>query len=338
MSSSGNDEKSETDEDEAAAAVMEAASDNPRKRQRKETSPQPVFPPQEGEKPTPQEKKSKKQDGWMHFYNKLVAYKAKHGSVEVPQRYKDDPALGSWCKNQREYYKNFCNNKTSSLTQERIDLLNEIGFAWLSTKTKRRVVKDFDAHFEELQEFKRENGHTRVPHVYDPNPGLGVFCHRCKIYYREMQQGKRKSPNDWLTPQRIQALQDLEFEWKVGRWKGSLSWNDRYQQLLQFHTLHGHANVTKQYDEEHAPGLKLWITNQRTYLMRASASTKRVAKAVAASQEKKQLLQNLGVDFQKDETTAPQEDLKQVAEELGIPPDGPVSTGKEQREQQVSEV
>ena len=311
--SSGNKNKN----NEAAAAAtttMEGATEDttsPRKRQRKE-------PPPQKEEET---KASKKEKGWMHFYNKLVAYKAKHGSVEVPQRYKDDPALGSWCKNQREYYKNFCNNKTSSLTQERIDLLNEIGFAWLSTKTKRRVVKDFDLHFEELQEFKRENGHTRVPHVYDANPGLGVFCHRCKIYYREMQEGKRKTPNDWLTPQRIQALDDVEFEWKVGkfidmlvifmlfqfvvyslvinlltgRWK-TLSWEERYAQLVHFHSIHGHVHVTKEYDEEH-PGLKLWVTNQRTYLMRVPASNKRVASAVALSEEKKELLQNLGVEF-----------------------------------------
>lgn len=125
----------------------------------------------------------------------------------------------------------------------------------------------------------------------------------------------------------------------TGRWK-TLSWEERYAQLVHFHSIHGHVNVTKEHDEEHAPGLKLWITNQRTYLMRPPTSTKRVASAVALSQEKKEMLETLGVDFSaapKEATTnSPQEDLKQVAHELGIPPEGPVSTGKEEASQKAS--
>jgi len=252
--------------------------------------------------------KKSKDGGWMHFYNRLVEYKRQKGNTEVPQRYKEDPSLGSWCKNQREYYKNYTNNKTSSLTEERIALLNKIDFAWISTKTKRRVMKDFDVHLAELQHFKELHGHTRVPHVFDENPGLGVFCHRVKIYHREIQEGKRKSPNDWLTPERIEALNQLEFEWKVGRWKNALTWEERFEQLEEFHKQNGHTRVTKEYDEKHAPGLKAWVGNQRTYLMRAHTKEKRVKKAVTLSKEKIASLKSLGVTFEKVESTAEPED------------------------------
>ena len=252
---------------------------------------------------------SKKRDadgGWLNFYNRLVEYKKRNnGSTEVPQRYKEDPALGSWCKNQREYYKSYNSNRTSSLTEERIALLNKIDFAWVSSKTKRRVMKDFDVHLAELQQYKQIHRHTRVPHVYQENPGLGVFCHRVKIYHREMQEGKRKSPNDWLTPERIEALNDIEFEWKVGRWKNALSWEERYAQLVEFHAKHGHTRVNKDYDECVAPGLKTWVANQRTYLMTAGGKKKRrMKKAIVLTEERIAKLKLLGVEFEKEESAA----------------------------------
>lgn len=250
---------------------------------------------------------SSKKQNWMDFYNRLVAFEKENGHCEVPQRYKSDPSLGAWCKNQREYYKRYNDNKTSSLTEERIALLNKLGFAWVSTKTRRKVIKSFGAHMEDLQKFKEENGHTRVPHVYDANPGLGVFCHRVKIYYREIQEGKRKSPNDWLTPERITALQELGFEWKVGRWTNAPSWEDRYQQLVEHKNQTGHCNISKEYDAQHAPGLKAWVANQRTYLSR-TVPGKRMPSAIALTEEKIASLKSLGVDFDRSNRAASAED------------------------------
>lgn len=263
---------------------------------------------------------SKTDEGWMHFYNKLVEYKKRNGSTEVPQRYKDDPGLGSWCKNQREYYKSYKNNRTSSLTEERIALLEKIEFAWVATKTKRRVMKDFDVHLAELQEYKQLRGHTRVPHVYEENPGLGVFCHRVKIYQREMKEGKRKSPNDWLTPERIEALNELEFEWKVGRWKNALSWDERYAQLVEFHEKHGHVRINKEYDDSiPAPGLKTWVANQRTYLMAAkNKKNKRLKKAAALTEERIAKLKALGVEFEKDSAPIDPHDEEALIEGVSV--------------------
>lgn len=260
---------------------------------------------------------AKKDRGWIYFYNKLVAYKQEHGSCEVPQRYKDDPALGSWCKNQREYYKNYTKNKASSLTEERIGLLNKIGFAWVATKTKRRVMKDFDIHIRELKQFREVHGNTRVPHVYDANPGLGVFVHRVKIYRREMQEGKRKSTNEWLTPTRIQALDEIQFEWKVGRWKNALSWDERYAQLVEHKNRHGHCNVSKDYDEQHAPGLKAWVANQRSYLTRVPSKEKKVKSAATMSEEKVASLKKIGVDFERAPVES-HEDVVAEAEDFGL--------------------
>jgi len=57
---------------------------------------------------------------WMEMYERLVAYKKKHGTTYVLQRWGEDPQLGYWVSKQRH----FCRK------QDRIDLLNKIGFVW----------------------------------------------------------------------------------------------------------------------------------------------------------------------------------------------------------------
>ena len=60
----------------------------------------------------------------------LTAYKAEHGHVRVPKRFqtKDGFTLGSWVGSRRKEYKN------RTLSQERIDALEEVGFIWDGTK------------------------------------------------------------------------------------------------------------------------------------------------------------------------------------------------------------
>ena len=56
------------------------------------------------------------------MYKALVAYKREHGDCLVPQKWPENPPLGSWVA-QRRY-------QTSKLTEEQIRKLDEIGFVW----------------------------------------------------------------------------------------------------------------------------------------------------------------------------------------------------------------
>ena len=58
---------------------------------------------------------------WFENYQKLKEYYEKEGNTLVPQR---SGALGLWVRQQKY---NFKKNK---LTQEKIDLLNQINFQW----------------------------------------------------------------------------------------------------------------------------------------------------------------------------------------------------------------
>lgn len=130
--------------------------------------------------------KLNRKEKWMVQYHKLIEYKKARGTFDVPLRYKPDPAFGRWVKKQREYYQAHL-RQHAPITQERIDLLDDIGFNWKSGG-KRTVVADFDTHLQQLAEYQRIQGNFRVPHVYKPNPGLGIFVHRLKQYYREIRK------------------------------------------------------------------------------------------------------------------------------------------------------
>ena len=63
----------------------------------------------------------------------LKEYKAEFGDLAIPIRFKRNPSLGKFVHNTREQYKLFHNKtkagykKKCSLTQERINELNEMG-------------------------------------------------------------------------------------------------------------------------------------------------------------------------------------------------------------------
>lgn len=61
---------------------------------------------------------------WMEMYNRLVAYKKENKTTLVPQKYKEDLKLGVWVKYQRRHCKE----------NYRVDILNDIGFAWSGVK------------------------------------------------------------------------------------------------------------------------------------------------------------------------------------------------------------
>ncbi|GAX24617.1 hypothetical protein FisN_21Lh282 [Fistulifera solaris] len=67
---------------------------------------------------------------WDQRYNELLEYKEKNGDCKVPQHYKENKALGKWVAKQREQFKLLKQGKHSFLTEDRLEKLNNVGFAW----------------------------------------------------------------------------------------------------------------------------------------------------------------------------------------------------------------
>ena len=102
------------------------------------------------------------------MFAKLEEFKMQKGHCNVPSRYKDNPRLSKWVMKLREkkselskrgqdYETPLPNRKLSSrtLTKERIDQLEALGFAW-SLKTKPTVP--WETRFQELLEYYSQHG------------------------------------------------------------------------------------------------------------------------------------------------------------------------------------
>jgi hypothetical protein len=61
---------------------------------------------------------------WQEKFVELKAFKAEHEHPNVPAHYAANPALGSWCLNQRQDY------KKGQLAADKIALFEDLGFAW----------------------------------------------------------------------------------------------------------------------------------------------------------------------------------------------------------------
>jgi hypothetical protein len=59
-----------------------------------------------------------------------LAYKATFGNCMVPQRYRLNPQLGTWVQTQRRQYKLMTEGRKSSMTKNKADTLDSIGFFW----------------------------------------------------------------------------------------------------------------------------------------------------------------------------------------------------------------
>jgi hypothetical protein len=73
--------------------------------------------------------------------------------------------------------------KNQSLTHDRIERLEEIGFQWVPYN----IDKIFEERFRDLETFKRKFGHCNVPKTYSM---LGQWCIGYRTAYRRMDDKK----------------------------------------------------------------------------------------------------------------------------------------------------
>lgn len=68
---------------------------------------------------------------WKKTYDELVTFVKENGHARVPQNYPQNRRLGVWVTTQRTCYKQRQKGDSSStMTENRIELLNKIGFEW----------------------------------------------------------------------------------------------------------------------------------------------------------------------------------------------------------------
>jgi len=132
--SSSSDDDNEEEEGCEEIGSSSDSEDNSGTRKRKAIDDSGDLEAAAGHQQCMEEKDSVNDSKWTERYNELVQYKDWHGDCNVPQRFKDNPKLGSWVFRQRQQYKNLKSGKKSHMTAQRIDMLKSIGFTWPTHK------------------------------------------------------------------------------------------------------------------------------------------------------------------------------------------------------------
>jgi len=196
------------------------------------------------------ERRTQKQK-WNDRFAELKAHaEANGGSTNVRAGKRKEglySQLGKWCDHQRQLYRQRGDGKPSSMTDERVQALESIGFQWTlqqkvhdtsapsssgrsraATLREREILKaqilkngkkqsqKWYDNYEDLIAFKEEHNHSRVTAGKKKDGSysqLGKWVDHQRQLYRSRELGKPSS----LTDHRIAALNNVGFEWVVLR-------------------------------------------------------------------------------------------------------------------------
>ena len=142
---------------------------------------------------------------WAEKFEELCEYRDKFGHCLVPHTYHENLALARWVKRQRYQYKLMMEGKSSTMTQDRVKALEDIGFVWDSQGAA------WGERLGELHEFRKTYMHCNVPSNFSENPRLATWIKCQRRQYKLFMEGKPSN----MTPQRIQHLENLGFEWEL---------------------------------------------------------------------------------------------------------------------------
>ena len=174
---------------------------------------------------------------WEFWFGLLEVFKNTTGHCNVPQRFRSDNGhtLGSWVSVQRE--------KADSLSAEQVSRLNEIGFIWDA------IAEYWEQGLRELQKFKQQSGHCRVPKSFKTESGFAlgpwVAAQRVKA--------------DNLSAERITRLNEIGFVWDALAEK----WEQGFEELRMFKEQTGHCRVPQSYKTKTGHTLGNWVSVQR---------------------------------------------------------------------------
>lgn len=146
---------------------------------------------------------------WSEKFEDLCEFRKFFGHCHVPHTYERNAPLAQWVKRQRYQYKLKLEGKRSTLSDERVRLLNQIGFIWNSHDAV------WEERWVELTAYKNAHGHCIVPSNYEKNPQLAVWVKRQRRQYKFYCEGKATS----MTPERIEKLEKIGFAWDCRKGK-----------------------------------------------------------------------------------------------------------------------
>lgn len=185
---------------------------------------------------------------WERYFSAAKEYYAEHGNLKIPVDFvsKKGLNLGSWIANLRNYRNNGV--RSAYLTDERIDMLDEIGMVW--------DVFDFlwEENYGACVEYFREHGNLDIPAKYIAGNGLrlGSWIRTQKSLYKQNK----------LTQDQISRLENVGMLWTN---KFQRSWENGIYEAQKYFERYGDLDVPPSYVSDSGFKLGDWIANRRAY-------------------------------------------------------------------------
>lgn len=182
-----------------------------------------------------------KEDPWQVRYRLAKAYYDENGTLAgMPADYAPDGIwVNKWLNEQKQIYRG--KRKGKSLTDEQIQLLDEIGIVW-ETPTDAAWNRNYD----KAKAFHAENGHLQIT-ANDSVP-LSVWLRK----QRELYAGNK------LTDGQIRKLDELGMQWAVDD-----PWEIGFGHAEEYFRTYQELLSAGQYVCEDGYRLGKWISNQR---------------------------------------------------------------------------
>jgi hypothetical protein len=136
------------------------------------------------------------------------------------------------------------------LDPERKAMFDELGLVWVDPDTER-WERRWVAKFRELEDFKRQHGHVRVP---GNKSALGKWVSHQRILYRTGQLQKERN----IKLESIAFIWRLRAEAERDTTAHDEIWMEKYEELKDFQEEHGHINIRVR-----EGSLGLWAYAQR---------------------------------------------------------------------------
>jgi Helicase associated domain len=248
------------------------------------------------------------QEQWLDMWEQLRQFQAKYVSTKVPildsrsgskrnkKKKKDgnkendddddhtpstDPIsrLGRWVRDQRSYYNRLMiqrrhqtastiSTSSSPMTDERVELLEEVGFEWSGRQTTAHdkwLHQYFKLYYHFQQQQQRQEGSGTTGEITAADGQYGSLA-------KWIERQRKDNRNGKLSAKQIELLDEIQFDWNVPPRQDT--WDDFFQELQHYHDKYQSTLVCAHVDGD----LGKWTTQQRRDYRKGVLSQDRIDK------------------------------------------------------------
>jgi len=225
-------------------------------------------------------KKPGKDFQWMVQYNALKAYYTKSGHSNVPMHFIQNKRLGHWVNNQRQLYRKYKAQLPSSMTAKRIQLLEDLHFAWVLGKDwKHKFNKSKSEKIPSTKDVNKQHQTSNISSFESDIKSSKIDAHQSQIQLKDISYHNINSETSPNIQNKIDNIDYVESNsvnhhslhlsesidgsiTEISSTKSSdAQWKKRLDDLAEFKANFGHCNVPFQYPRNKSLGY--WVHNQR---------------------------------------------------------------------------